>query len=84
MDIHQQIKVLAKSDLDTGSSSVQVAQLSYRINNLIEHFKTHRKDYHSRYGLLKMVSKRKKLLNYLRKTSPNMYQKTIQTLLLRK
>ena len=84
VDIKQQIRDLSQSDKDTGSSPVQVARLSHRINSLIGHFNVHKKDYHSRYGLLKLVSKRKKLLNYLRRTSPDLYQKTIQTLSLRK
>ena len=84
VDINQQIKNLAQSEKDTGSSPVQIARLSYRINSLIGHFKVHKKDYHSRYGLLKLVSQRKKLLNYLRNKSPSVYQKTIQTLSLRK
>ncbi|MCX6557943.1 MAG: 30S ribosomal protein S15 [Candidatus Aminicenantes bacterium] len=72
------------NDKDTGSSEVQVAVLTERIRHLTEHFKTHQKDNHSRKGLLTMVSTRKKLLNYLRRTNYDKYLKVIQELELRK
>ncbi|MBS4047641.1 MAG: 30S ribosomal protein S15 [Alphaproteobacteria bacterium] len=69
---------------DTGSPEVQVAVLTERINNLTEHFKTHKKDVHSRRGLLMMVSKRRSLLDYLKKTDVSRYDAIIQRLGLRK
>lgn len=69
---------------DTGSPEVQVAVLSERINNLTEHFKTHVKDHHSRRGLLKMVSRRRKLLDYLKGKKPDAYKGLIESLGLRK
>lgn len=72
------------NDKDTGSSEVQIAVLTERIRNLTEHFKTHQKDNHSRKGLLTLVSTRKKLLNYLRRTDYDKYVKIIQELELRK
>jgi small subunit ribosomal protein S15 len=72
------------NDKDTGSSEVQVAVLTERIRSLTEHFKSHQKDNHSRKGLLTMVSTRKKLLNYLRRTDYDKYVKIIQELELRK
>lgn len=72
------------NDKDTGSSEVQVSILTERIRHLTEHFKTHKKDSHSRKGLLTMVSTRKKLLNYLRRTDYDKYLKLIQELELRK
>ncbi len=69
---------------DTGSPEVQIALLTERISYLTEHFKTHAKDHHSRRGLLKLVSKRRRLLNYLKKSSLDRYRKTVQALNLRK
>jgi small subunit ribosomal protein S15 len=69
---------------DTGSPEVQVAILSNRINYLTEHFKTHKKDHHSRRGLLKLVGQRRRLLNYLRRTDVQRYQNVIKELGLRK
>jgi small subunit ribosomal protein S15 len=69
---------------DTGSPEVQVALLTARINELTEHFKTHVKDHHSRRGLLKMVSRRRKLLDYLKGKSPESYKGLIESLGLRK
>lgn len=69
---------------DTGSSQVQVALLTQRINELTEHFKVHKKDNHSRRGLLKMVSRRRKLLDYLKKTNINEYHEIINKLGLRR
>lgn len=71
-------------DKDTGSPEVQVAILSNRINYLTEHFKTHKKDHHSRRGLLKLVGQRRRLLNYLRRTDLERYQTIIKELGLRK
>ena len=69
---------------DTGSPEVQIALLTERISYLTEHFKTHAKDHHSRRGLLKMVSKRRRLLSYLKKSSLDRYRKTVSALNLRK
>jgi small subunit ribosomal protein S15 len=69
---------------DTGSPEVQVAILTTRITNLTEHFKSHKKDNHSRRGLLVMVNKRRSLLDYLKKTDEQRYTKLIATLGLRK
>lgn len=69
---------------DTGSSQVQVALLTQRINELTEHFKVHKKDNHSRRGLLKMVSRRRKLLDYLKRSDINEYHQIIQKLGLRR
>lgn len=69
---------------DTGSPEVQIALLTERINQLQEHFKTHAKDHHSRRGLLKMVSQRRGLLGYLKKSSLDRYRKVVSSLGLRK
>lgn len=69
---------------DTGSPEVQVALLTARINALTPHFKTHIKDHHSRRGLLRMVSRRRKLLDYLKEHDIDAYRKLIDTLKLRK
>jgi small subunit ribosomal protein S15 len=69
---------------DTGSSKVQVALLTKRINDLTDHFKVHPKDHHSRRGLLKMVGQRRRFLNYLKKRDPGQYKALIQELGLRK
>jgi small subunit ribosomal protein S15 len=69
---------------DTGSVEVQVALLTARINGLQGHFTAHKKDHHSRRGLLKMVSQRRRLLDYLKRTDPNRYLALIQRLGLRK
>jgi small subunit ribosomal protein S15 len=69
---------------DTGSPEVQIAILTERIGYLTEHFKTHVKDHHSRRGLLRMVSKRRRLLNYLKKSSLDRYRKMVSALNLRK
>jgi small subunit ribosomal protein S15 len=69
---------------DTGSPEVQAAILTKRIKNLTGHFKTHKKDHHSRRGLLGMVSRRKKLLDYLKRTDFQKYLQTIKELELRK
>lgn len=69
---------------DTGSPEVQVALLSARINELGEHFATHKRDHASRRGLLKMVNQRRKLLDYLKRTSPERYQDIVARLGLRR
>jgi len=69
---------------DTGSPEVQVALLSERISSLTEHFKTHKQDHHSRRGLMKLVSQRRGLLNYLKKKDLGRYKKLIDSLGLRK
>ena len=69
---------------DTGSPEVQIALLTQRINYLTEHFKTHKKDHHSRQGLLKIVNQRRRLLNYLRRNDPPRYRKLIDELGIRK
>ena len=68
---------------DTGSAKVQVAVLTERINYLTDHFRDHKKDHHSRRGLLKMVGKRRRLLNYLRRTEVETYRLLVQELGLR-
>jgi small subunit ribosomal protein S15 len=78
------IRSYALADNDTGSTEVQVAVLTTRIANLTEHFKTHKHDYHSRRGLLKLVGKRRSLLNYLKKKDVNRYRTLIERLGLRK
>ena len=69
---------------DTGSPEVQVAILSRRISELTEHFKTHKKDHHSRRGLLQMVARRRRLLDYLRSRSPERYKTLITSLGIRR
>jgi small subunit ribosomal protein S15 len=74
----------ATGEGDTGSSEVQVAVLSERITNLTEHFKTHSKDNHSRRGLIKMVSQRRRLLDYIKSKDRSRYESLIQRLGLRR
>lgn len=69
---------------DTGSTDVQVALLTQRINDLTEHFKTHTKDHHGRRGLLKMVGQRRRLLDYLKRRDGSRYRQLIERLGLRK
>ena len=71
-------------ETDTGSPEVQVALLSERINHLTEHFKTHKKDHHSRRGLLKLVGQRRRLLDYLKRSNVERYRKVVSALSLRK
>ena len=73
-----------RHEKDTGSAEVQVALLTQRINDLSEHFKLHAKDHHSRRGLLALVSQRRTLLDYLRRTGPERYQSLIERLGLRR
>ena len=74
----------ARGERDTGSAEVQVAILSERIANLTEHFKTHKKDNHSRRGLLKLVSQRRRLLDHLKETHADRYTAIVSTLGLRR
>ncbi len=78
------IKEFRRDEKDTGSSEVQIALLTERITELTEHLKVHPKDNHSRRGLLKMVGKRRNLLNYLAKKDLNSYREIAQKLSLRK
>ena len=78
------IKTHARTEGDTGSAEVQVAILSERIANLTEHFKSHKKDNHSRRGLLKMVSQRRRLLDHLKGVDEGRYRSLIETLGLRR
>ena len=78
------IKTYARQEGDTGSPEVQIALLTERINELTEHLKVHTKDNHSRRGLLKMVGRRRNLLNYLAKTDLEGYRELAQKLNLRK
>ena len=77
------VKKYGSNDKDTGSTAVQIALLSKRIEDLQKHFKDHKKDNHSRTGLLQIVSGRKKLLSYLKKKDPSSYEKIIKDLKLR-
>jgi small subunit ribosomal protein S15 len=78
------IKDYRSNEKDTGSSAVQIALLTKRIDELSRHFKFHKKDHHSRYGLLKLVSQRRKLLNYLKKRNQDKYIKIVKKLGLRR
>jgi small subunit ribosomal protein S15 len=83
----QKAKIIKKHKLhekDTGSVEVQVALLTDRIQELTEHFKTHKKDHHSRRGLLKLVGKRRRLLNYLMAEDIERYRALVKTLKLRR
>lgn len=80
----QIVKEYQLHEKDTGSVEVQVATLTRRINDLTGHLKTHRKDHHSRLGLLKMVGRRRRLLAYLKKSDLEAYQALIENLKLRK
>ena len=78
------VAVHGKSDADTGSTQVQVALLSRRIDELTEHLRTHGKDHHSRRGLLKLVGRRRRLLDYLQKRDLEGYRTLIKELVLRR
>jgi len=78
------IKEFSRGDGDTGSPDIQVAILTERITNLTEHFKTHKKDNHSRRGLLKMVSQRRRLLDYIRRKEEQRYKDLIARLGIRR
>jgi small subunit ribosomal protein S15 len=73
-----------RNDKDVGSSEVQISILTERINYLTEHFKTHKKDHNSRRGLLKLVSRRRRLLDYLKRNNVNRYNDIIQKLDIRR
>ena len=78
------LKTYARTENDTGSAEVQIALLTERINELTEHLKVHKKDNHSRRGMLKMVGKRRNLLNYLAKKDAESYKALVEKLGLRK
>jgi len=84
IDTQTIIKEYQKDGNDTGSADVQIALLTARIRHLTEHFKTHKKDHHSRRGLLRLVSQRKKLLSYVKSNDINSYANLISRLGLRK
>tara|TARA_Y100000591_G_scaffold29943_1_gene22302 strand:+ start:145 stop:462 length:318 start_codon:yes stop_codon:yes gene_type:complete len=77
------VKKFQNSDTDTGSPEVQIALLTENINKLQSHFKIHKKDHHSRTGLIRMVNLRRKLLAYLKRKNPESYQDIIKSLKLR-
>lgn len=83
-DKQEIIAKYAKHDGDTGSPEVQIALLTRRIDSLTEHLKTHKKDHHSRRGLLKMVGQRRRLLNYLQARDVERYRAIVKQLELRK
>lgn len=78
------IKELGKNDSDSGNTGVQIALLSEKIKALTEHLKTHSKDHHTRYGLMKLVGQRKSLLNYLMNEDIEQYRQLIKKLGIRK
>ncbi|MDL2216242.1 30S ribosomal protein S15 [Desulfovibrio sp. OttesenSCG-928-M14] len=87
LDVEQKKTVIdeyAKHEGDTGSPEVQIALLTARIQDLTGHFKEHKKDFHSRQGLLKLVGRRRNLLNYLKKTDVQRYRSILERLGLRK
>ena len=84
IDNQELIERFGKTSKDTGRTEVQVAVLTNRINYLTEHFKEHRKDHHGRRGLLKLVGRRRRLLNYLAGRDPVRYRQLIEELGLRK
>ena len=84
IDTQAIIKEYQKDASDTGSADVQIALLTARIRHLTEHFKTHKKDHHSRRGLLRLVSQRKKLLSYVKGNDINSYANLISRLGIRK
>ena len=87
LNVEQKTTIITDNKLhekDTGSSEVQIALLTKRVTYLTEHFKTHSKDHHSRRGLLKLVSKRRKLLDHLKKEDISRYQSIISKLGIRR
>ena len=78
------VKKYGENENDTGSPQVQIALLTERINSLTGHFKTHKKDHHSRRGLLKMVGQRRRLITYLKRTNAGIYTELIKDLGLRR
>jgi small subunit ribosomal protein S15 len=83
LDTQAVVKQHGMHEKDTGSARVQIALLTERINTLTEHFRTHKKDHHGRRGLLQMVSRRRRLLDYLKRTDLETYRRLIQELGLR-
>lgn len=81
---HEIVEKFKQHPNDTGSPEVQIALLSARITYLTEHFKSHKKDHHSRRGLLKLVGQRRRLLNYLKSKNVDRYRQVIQELGIRK
>ncbi|MBI4971397.1 MAG: 30S ribosomal protein S15 [Candidatus Omnitrophica bacterium] len=81
---HELVKSYQRGKADTGSPEVQIALLTERINTLTEHSKAHKNDHHTRYGLIQMVSDRKRLLKYLKNIAPERYEKILEKLDLRK
>ncbi len=81
---NETVRTFRRHETDTGSPEVQVALLTRRIEHLADHFKTHKKDHHSRRGLLKLVGQRRRLLDYLKRTSVDRYRKVVADLELRK
>lgn len=77
------VKKYARSERDTGSTPVQIALLTARINSLTDHFRVHTKDFHGQRGLLRMVSQRRRLLEYLKRTDLERYRQLIEELGLR-
>ncbi len=87
LDHETKQKVISKYKIhesDTGSVEVQIALLTTRITQLSDHFKVHKKDHHSRLGLLKLVGQRKRLITYLKRISPNKYKEIVESLGIRK
>ena len=87
LDHETKQKVISKyktHESDTGSVEVQIALLTTRITQLSDHFKVHKKDHHSRRGLLKLVGQRKRLITYLKRISPNKYKEIVESLGIRK
>lgn len=80
----QIVKKFQRKDLDTGSSEVQIALITYRIKDLADHFKKHSKDHHGTQGLIKLVNRRRRLLDYLKRTDMKKYQTLIADLGIRK
>lgn len=76
----QVVKKFSRSKTDTGSPEVQIALLTSRINDLTEHLKVNKHDFHSRFGLTNMVSRRRRLLRYLKKTNPQVHRKVVEEL----
>lgn len=78
------VKKYQRSELDTGSSEVQIALITTRIQELTGHFSTHKKDHHGRRGLVRLVNRRRKLLDYLRRTDVKKYEQVLKALEIRK
>lgn len=78
------IQKFRRGELDTGSSEVQIALLTERINDLTEHFKVHKQDFHGRRGLITLVNRRRKLLSYIKSKNPETYTQLLEGLNIRK